>query len=196
MFVIVRHGNTFESGEPPRRIGARTDLPLTAKGRAQGAALGAHFAARGWAFARVLVSPLRRTRETAQAIADHLPGTPAAQPCDWLREIDHGPDENATEDAVLARIGAQALADWDERGCPVRVGGRCARAVGRVAQAVRGASPCRRAGFAGDQQWCGAVCVAGGGAGGAGGDEAADGWVWRDRAGTGWLAAGLLGERP
>jgi probable phosphoglycerate mutase len=118
MFVIVRHGNTFESGEPPRRIGGRTDLPLTAKGRAQGAALGAHFAARGWAFARVLVSPLRRTRETARAIADHLPGTPAAQPCDWLREIDHGPDENATEEAVLARIGAQALADWDERGLP------------------------------------------------------------------------------
>ena len=30
--VIVRHGNTFEAGEPPRRIGARTDLPLTATG--------------------------------------------------------------------------------------------------------------------------------------------------------------------
>jgi probable phosphoglycerate mutase len=72
---------------------------------------------------------LRRTRETAQAIADHLPGTPAAQPCDWLREIDHGPDENATEDAVLARIGAQALADWDERGCP-RPGGRSMRPRG------------------------------------------------------------------
>ncbi|MGA3882329.1 histidine phosphatase family protein, partial [Bacillus pumilus] len=48
MFVIVRHGNTFAAGEPPRRIGARTDLPLTAQGQAQAEALGAHFAALGW----------------------------------------------------------------------------------------------------------------------------------------------------
>ena len=115
-FVIVRHGNTFESGEAPRRIGARTDLPLTAAGRAQGVALGAHFAAQGLHFAKILVSPLARTRQTAEAILGHLPGSPAPLPCAWLREIDHGPDENAAEDAVLARIGAAALADWDARG--------------------------------------------------------------------------------
>lgn len=115
-FVIVRHGNTFEAGEPPRRIGARTDLPLTAAGLAQADALGAHFAAQGWRFARVLVSPLARTRQTARAILAHLPDAPEPEPCDWLREIDHGPDEDRTEDAVLARIGASALAAWDERG--------------------------------------------------------------------------------
>lgn len=115
MFIIVRHGNTFEAGEPPRRIGARTDLPLTEAGLAQGHALGAHFAAQGWRFARVLVSPLARTRETAQAILSHLPDSPEPQPCDWLREIDHGPDEDQPEDAVLARIGAATLAAWDER---------------------------------------------------------------------------------
>jgi broad specificity phosphatase PhoE len=43
--VIVRHGNTFEAGETPRRIGARTDLPLTADGQAQADALGRWFAA-------------------------------------------------------------------------------------------------------------------------------------------------------
>lgn len=114
-FIIVRHGNTFEAGEPPRRIGARTDLPLTAAGTAQAEALGAHFAAQGWHFARVLVSPLLRTRATAAAILGHLPGSPEPEPCDWLREIDHGPDEDMPEDAVLARIGADALAAWDER---------------------------------------------------------------------------------
>lgn len=118
MFIIVRHGNTFEAGEPPRRIGARTDLPLTAAGTAQGHALGEHFAARGWHFARVMVSPLVRTRATAQAILSHLPGSPEPEPCDWLREIDHGPDEDIAEDAVLARIGASALAAWDERAEP------------------------------------------------------------------------------
>lgn len=115
MFVIVRHGNTFESGDPPRRIGARTDLPLTAAGEAQAQALGAHFAALGLGFTRLLVSPLRRTQASARAILAHLPGSPPPEACDWLREIDHGPDENATEDAVLARIGAEALAAWDER---------------------------------------------------------------------------------
>lgn len=118
MFVIVRHGNTFESGEPPRRIGARTDLPVTAAGLAQAEALGAHFAAQGMTFAQVLVSPLARTRQTAAAILRHLPGALEAEPAQWLREIDHGPDENATEEAVQARIGAEALAAWDEQAVP------------------------------------------------------------------------------
>jgi probable phosphoglycerate mutase len=118
MFVIVRHGNTFAAGEPPRRIGARTDLPLTPAGVAQGEALGAYFASAGWRFARVLVSPLERTRRTAEAILNHQDHPPAPIACDWLREIDHGPDENRTEDEVLARIGAEALAAWDERAQP------------------------------------------------------------------------------
>jgi probable phosphoglycerate mutase len=120
-FVIVRHGNTFEAGEPPRRIGVRTDLPLTGAGMAQGQALGAHFARLGWHFSRVLVSPLARTRETALSILAQLPAAPAPpEPefYDWLREIDHGPDEDKPEDAVLARVGAAVLAAWDERAEP------------------------------------------------------------------------------
>ncbi len=37
---IVRHGNTFEPDEPPRRIGRRTDLPLVESGRAKEDKLG------------------------------------------------------------------------------------------------------------------------------------------------------------
>ncbi len=58
--VIVRHGNTFEAGEPPRRIGAGTDLPLTESGIDQARALGWHFAKNRIAFDRVLSSPLIR----------------------------------------------------------------------------------------------------------------------------------------
>ncbi|WP_374408354.1 histidine phosphatase family protein [Pelagerythrobacter sp.] len=119
MFVVVRHSNTFEAGEPPRRIGARTDLPLTAKGTEQARALGRHFADEGWRFTRVLASPLRRTRETAAGILAAQPDpAPAPQDAEFLREIDHGPDENAREDAVLARIGQAALAAWDDRAEP------------------------------------------------------------------------------
>ncbi len=115
--TIVRHGNTFAPGEPPRRVGARTDLPLVESGRAQARAIGRALAHGGTRFARILCSPLRRTCETAALILAELDGDhPAIEPCDWLAEIDHGPDENAREDAVVARIGAEALAAWDERG--------------------------------------------------------------------------------
>lgn len=110
--VIIRHGNTFEAGETPRRIGARTDLPLVASGRAQAAALVAHFANQGLAFDRILASPLLRTRETAALIA---PGR-TIEPVDWLREIDHGIDEGRTEAEVEARIGRAALDAWDAAG--------------------------------------------------------------------------------
>ena len=111
---IVRHGNTFAPGEPPRRIGARTDIPLVESGRAQAIALRDHFHKRGIAFDRVLVSPLLRTRETAALIARDVP----VEPTDWLCEIDHGPDEDATEADVIARIGPEALAAWEGRAEP------------------------------------------------------------------------------
>jgi probable phosphoglycerate mutase len=118
MLVIVRHGNTFGAGEAPRRIGAATDLPLTETGHAQAAALGAHFAAMGWIFARALVSPLQRTRQTAAAIIAAQAQPVPVQAAAFLREIDHGPDENRAEADVIARIGTQALAAWDEAAVP------------------------------------------------------------------------------
>ena len=33
--ILVRHGNTFESGQMPVQVGSRSDLPLTAKGKEQ-----------------------------------------------------------------------------------------------------------------------------------------------------------------
>jgi broad specificity phosphatase PhoE len=112
--LIIRHGNTFAPGQEVRRIGARTDLPLVESGRAQAKALAAHFADQGTKFARCLCSPLLRTRETAAIIAPYC----AIEPTDWLREIDHGPDEGLTEAEVVARIGAMALAAWEERAEP------------------------------------------------------------------------------
>ena len=51
--------------------------------------------------------------ETAAALA---PGR--AEPTDWLREIDHGPDEDRTEEEVIARVGRAALAAWERDGTP------------------------------------------------------------------------------
>jgi probable phosphoglycerate mutase len=103
---IMRHGNTFAAGEAPRRIGARTDLPLTDEGRAQAAALRDRFM--GTALARVLSGPLSRTRETAAILGRGEP-----EIASLLDEIDHGPDEDADEAAVTVRIGKAALSAWD-----------------------------------------------------------------------------------
>jgi probable phosphoglycerate mutase len=116
--IIVRHGNTFEPGEPPRRIGARTDLPLVETGREQAYALGHWFAAQGIRFDRALTSPLRRTRETGERLLACTVAAPPLIDADWLAEIDHGPDEDQPEAVVLTRIGRNALAAWDERAIP------------------------------------------------------------------------------
>jgi probable phosphoglycerate mutase len=107
--VVVRHGNTFETGEAPRRIGARTDLPLTAAGVAQAEALARHFAANGIVFDLVLSGELQRTRRTAEAIAGGQPIETAR----FLTEIDHGPDEGQPETAVIDRIGNDAITLWE-----------------------------------------------------------------------------------
>ena len=114
--VIVRHGNTFAPGEPARRIGARTDLPLVESGRAQALGLGAHFVDGGWRFDRIMVSPLRRAQETAALVLSSFTSPPDIEICSWLDEIDHGPDENRPEADVVARIGQAALARWDRQG--------------------------------------------------------------------------------
>ena len=115
---IVRHGNTFDPGETVTRVGARTDLSLSASGRAQAARLAGHFAETR--FAAALASPLVRTRETAREILSRRTDSPALLIAPFLTEIDYGPDENQPEEAVAARLGP-ALAAWD-RDAAVPVG--------------------------------------------------------------------------
>lgn len=112
---VIRHGNTFGPGEPPRRVGARTDLSLVESGRAQAERLGDWFVAQKIMPTRLLSSSLQRARQTATAIG-RATGIDMVETCDWLGEIDHGPDEGCLEEEMVARIGARALADWEERG--------------------------------------------------------------------------------
>jgi broad specificity phosphatase PhoE len=108
---IVRHGNTFDTGDIVTRVGGRTDLPLSVSGRAQAQALGKHFATTTFASARS--GPLKRTRETATAILATQASPPELLTDLFLREIDYGPDENRPEDNVIARIGLAALDAWE-----------------------------------------------------------------------------------
>lgn len=113
---IVRHGNTFDKGDVVTRVGGRTDLPLSVSGRAQAQALAQHFAATPFATARS--GPLKRTRETANAILAAHASPPDLITDLFLREIDYGPDENRPEDEVIARIGKAALDAWEHDSIP------------------------------------------------------------------------------
>ncbi len=114
----ARHGNTFDDGDTPTRIGRRTDLPLSQSGRAQADQLGAYFSGHGITFAHIYAAPLRRTMETAQAIARHARGRCSIAPEPALLEIDYGPDENQPEASVIARIGKDALDQWNAASIP------------------------------------------------------------------------------
>jgi broad specificity phosphatase PhoE len=118
-FYIVRHGNTFGPGDIPTRVGARTDIPLVISGRKQANLLGEYFAKNKIIFSAVFVSPLCRAIETIELIMTHQSSRPSLETLDILTEIDHGPDENQSEDDVVNRVGAEALKAWDESATPV-----------------------------------------------------------------------------
>ncbi len=114
--IIARHGNTFGPGDTPTRVGAHTDLPLVEKGEEQARAIGRYLSAHKMIPDVVYSSNLQRTYQTAKiAIKESGVTNPVFQ-LDIFNEIDYGPDENQTEDKVIARIGEDALKDWDEQG--------------------------------------------------------------------------------
>jgi broad specificity phosphatase PhoE len=116
LLLLARHGNTFEASEAATWVGARTDLPLTAKGREQAGALGAALQPLRPRLKRIVAGPLKRTREHA-AIAARAIGFDAPVDIDErLREIDYGAWENKTSDQIRADGGEAELTAWDKRG--------------------------------------------------------------------------------
>ena len=116
--IIARHGNTFEKGQTPTRVGGRTDLPLTEKGLQQGTAIGEYLKGKGLIPDVVYASTLQRTQQTAKAAIKALGAPQPIFPLKIFDEIDYGPDENQPEDAVIARIGEAAIKAWDAGALP------------------------------------------------------------------------------
>jgi 2,3-bisphosphoglycerate-dependent phosphoglycerate mutase len=114
--IIARHGNTFNPGETPTRVGARTDLPLTESGKAQAGKLGEYLKDKGHIPDRVFTSTLSRTRETAALALSAMAAAPTVEALPIFDEIDYGPDENQIDEIVRARIGENALKKWDMSG--------------------------------------------------------------------------------
>ncbi len=110
--IIARHGNTFTKEQAPTRVGCRTDLPLVESER--GTNVGRYLKARNLVPAYVYAAPLKRTTETAKLAIAALEKDIPLEMDDSFVEIDYGPDENKTEDEVIARIGQEAIDKWNK----------------------------------------------------------------------------------
>ncbi len=112
--IVARHGNTFAPGDRVTRVGGRTDLPLVPSGIEQGRKMGAYLKGHDLLPDVVFASQLQRTAQTAQAALDAAQIDRKIERLSLFNEIDYGPDENKPEAEVIARLGEQALKDWDE----------------------------------------------------------------------------------
>lgn len=112
--LIARHGNTFDKGDVIRRVGLKTDLPLSNSGQAQCQNLGKYLYEQPYQINHIYCSELQRTYQTAELICQQLNyHPPLIEASSILNEIDYGVDEGKPEQEVIQRLGAQALKDWD-----------------------------------------------------------------------------------
>ena len=128
--VLVRHGETDWSAR--QRHTGRTDVPLPDDGRRQGEAVGR--ALRGWRFALVLTSPLKRAAETAW-----LTGFgESAQARDDLVEWDYGDYEGRTTPDIRREIPDWTIWRHGARNgeTPEQVGERADRVIAEARAVV------------------------------------------------------------
>jgi broad specificity phosphatase PhoE len=109
--VLTRHGLTTRS-HPEQHLGQRIDVSLSAKGREQAAALAERL--EPVALARIISSPMRRARETAELVAARC-RTDALEPVEVderLLEMDYGAWEGLTYDELEQRWRAERR-EWE-----------------------------------------------------------------------------------
>ncbi len=83
--LLIRHGHV--EGIQPERFRGREQLELTARGRAEAAAVAARIAGR-WRPAKIYTSPMVRCVTTADAVAKLC--SIAVQECNDLNDLDYG----------------------------------------------------------------------------------------------------------
>ncbi len=109
--IVARHGNTFTKEQTPTRVGCRTDLDLVETQR--GTNIGLYLKKINMIPDMVYAAPLKRTRKTAELAIEAMEKNIPFELDDSFVEIDYGPDENKTEEEVIARIGQDAIDKWN-----------------------------------------------------------------------------------
>ncbi|MEU8436836.1 bifunctional RNase H/acid phosphatase [Streptomyces sp. NPDC029216] len=133
-FVLLRHGETALTPQKRFSGSGGTDPELSPAGRRQATAVAEALAVRGTVQA-VVSSPLRRCRETAQAVADRL-GLPVVVE-EGLRETDFGAWEGLTFAEVRERFPDDLQAWLDSPKAAPTGGGESFAAVTRRVSATR-----------------------------------------------------------
>jgi phosphoserine phosphatase len=131
--ILTRHGHV--EGIEPRRFRGRTELALTARGRAEAAALAARVAEE-WRPVKVYTSPLGRFVATGQAIAARCGA--AAEALAALNDLDYGAWRWHSDDEVRAGW-PELLAAWHASPHLMRFpdGETLQELVARTAEALR-----------------------------------------------------------
>ncbi len=112
--LIARHGNTFEPGDRVLRVGRGTDIPLSNSGKEQAKNLGEYLFHHHRDIQAVYTSTLKRTLLTAGIILSTMHLEVHITPAAIFDEIDYGPDEGKPESDVIARIGTEAIKNWED----------------------------------------------------------------------------------
>ena len=112
--ILARHGNTFEMGQTPIQVGARTDLPLTQQGRDQAEQIANFLHRQGIKPAAIFAGALKRQTESAQIIGKQL-GIQIELNQEALTEIDYGPWEGLTSEEIVKQWPHE-YARWTEEG--------------------------------------------------------------------------------
>lgn len=102
--IVVRHGNTFNSGDVICRVGSVTDIPLTETGMCQAVAVGKLLLEQGISVDAIFHAPLLRTSQSAVGIAASFPDA-GLNEASFLTELDYGDDDGKPEDEVVLRLG-------------------------------------------------------------------------------------------
>lgn len=123
MLILVRHGRT--EANATGRLQGRLDLPLDEEGHAQARVVAAHVRATQHV-RRVVSSPLRRARETADAFGLAYDIDPR-----W-EELSYGVHEGAT----MASVGAATWARWRDDVHFAPEGGESLHELGRRVRAA------------------------------------------------------------
>ena len=113
--ILARHGNTFGPLDPVVWVGSKNDLLLVDSGREQARKLGQHLVVRAPNLVAIYASPLRRTQETAEIIAQSFGRVVPVHFDDRLTELDYGSWTGKGNAEICGEYGADVLTGWNER---------------------------------------------------------------------------------
>jgi broad specificity phosphatase PhoE len=113
--ILLRHGNTFEAGQPAVWLGPREDPGLTARGLAQIERAAEAILLRGEP-STIYSGPLARTLESAHVVKRYCRSSVEICIDPRLTELDYGQWTGLTNAEIEQRYGTHALRRWLSHG--------------------------------------------------------------------------------